>query len=93
MARARRSRAGGRGGTFSLSTILPSARRRALTDGLFGGSRRWIVLGGLAWALRAYQWATTKEEQVVYSAELRPGETLVLARQPEKPKGRRGRRS
>ncbi len=90
MARGSRS---GSGGTFSLSTFLPSARRRAFTDGLFGGSRRWVVLGGLAWALRAYQWATTKDEQVVYTAELRPGETLVLARQPEKPKGRRGRRS
>ena len=79
--------------TFSISTFLPSARRRAITEGLFGGSRRWMVLGGLAWALRAYQWATTKDAQVVYTAELRPGETLVLARQPEKAKGRRGRRS
>ncbi len=88
---ARGSRKASGGGTFS--SILPSARRRALTDGLFGGSKRWMVLGGLAWALRGYQWATTKDSQVVYTAELKPGETLVLARQAPKDKRRRAKRS
>ena len=78
------------GGT--IASLLPTARRRAISDGVFGGNRRWLVLGGLAWALRAYQWAATRDEQVVYRAELKPGETLVLARQAPKTK-RDGRRS
>lgn len=68
------------------------ARRRAITDGVFGGSRKWLVLGGLAWALRAYQWATTREPEVVYRAELAPGETLILARQEPRPSRRQRRR-
>jgi hypothetical protein len=80
-----------RGGTFSLSTMLPAARRRAFTDGLFGGDRKWLVLGSLAWALRGIQWARTRDEQVVYATTLEPGETLVLARQAPKGKRRRKR--
>ena len=86
---AKRSR--GTSGTFSLSTMLPAARRRAFTDGLFGGDKKWLVLGGLAWALRGLQWARAKDEQVVYATELQPGETLILARQAPKAKGRRKR--
>jgi hypothetical protein len=81
------------GGTFSLSTFLPSARRRAFTDGLFGGDRKWLIVGGLAWGLRAFQWARSKDEQVVYATTLQPGETLVLARQAPKAKGRKAKRS
>jgi hypothetical protein len=72
--------------------MLPMARRRAITEGVLGGNRRWLVLGGLAWALRAYRYASTREPEVVYRAELRPGETLVLERQEPKKRGR-GRRS
>jgi hypothetical protein len=73
--------------------VLPIARRRAITDGLFGGNRRWLVLGGLAWALRALQWASARDEHVVYVAELKPGETLVLSREaPEDVERRRKRK-
>ena len=72
--------------------MLPMARKRAITDGLLGGSRRWLVLGGLAWALRAYQVASSRPSEVVYRTELLPGETLVLERQEPK-KTKRGRRS
>ena len=70
--------------------MLPMARRRAITDGLFGGNKRWMVLGGLAWALRAYQYAASREAEVVYRAEIKPGDTLTLVRQePKKGRGRR----
>lgn len=71
--------------------MLPLARRRAITDGLLGGSRRWLVLGGLAWAVRAYRYASTRQSEVVYRTEIRPGEALVLERQA--PKTKRDRRS
>jgi hypothetical protein len=87
MARASRAGTGG-----VVASFLPTARRKALTEGLFGGNKRWLYLGSLAWALRAYQWAATKDERVVYTAELKPGETLVLARQAPKTKKKRGKR-
>ena len=55
---ARLSRAGSGG---AIASFLPTARRRAVTDGLFGGNRRWLIIGGLAWALRAFQYAATRE--------------------------------
>jgi hypothetical protein len=74
----------------TLGSFLPTARRKAITEGLFGGNKRWLVLGSLAWGLRAYQYATTRDERVVYAAELKPGETLVLRRQaPKKQKKRK----
>jgi hypothetical protein len=88
---ARKGKAAGAGSTSTLGSLIPTARRRALTDGLFGGDRKWLVLGGLAWALRAWQYATTRDEKVVYSTELQPGETLVLARQAPEPTRKRRR--
>jgi hypothetical protein len=73
--------------------MLPIARRRAIIDGLLGGNRRWLVLGGLAWALRALQWASHRQSEVVYRSELLPGDTLVLAREPEKTKKAKKKRS
>ena len=87
---ARVSRAG-TGGT--LASFLPTARRKGISEGLLGGNKRWLVLGSLAWGLRAYQWAATKDERVVYTAELKPGETLVLARQAPKGKQKKAKRS
>lgn len=72
--------------------MLPLARRRAIIDGVFGGSRRWLLLGGLAWALQAYRWASTRTPEVVYRTELAPGETLVLTREAPR-KSSRPRRS
>ncbi len=71
--------------------MLPIARSKAITEGLFGGNRRWLVLGGLAWAWRALQWARQRDEEVVYRAELAPGETLVLSREGAHPPRRRSR--
>ena len=77
--------------TSTVGSLLPTARRKAITEGVFGGNKRWLVLGSLAWALRAYQYAVARETAVVYKAELKPGETLVLARQAPKTKGKRKR--
>ena len=78
-------------GGSTLGSLLPTARRKAITEGVFGGNKRWLVLGSLAWALRAYQYAAARESTVVYKAELRPGETLVLARQAPRTKGKQKR--
>mgnify|MGYP003622149881 CR=1 FL=1 len=73
--------------------MLPMARRRAITDGLLGGNRRWLLLGGLAWALRAYHWASSRDPEVVYRGELAPGETLVLSREEPHPSRRQARKA
>jgi hypothetical protein len=56
-------------------------RSRGLKEGFVGGSRLWMALGLAGWLVKAFQWAAKREPEVVYRAELEPGETLVLARE------------
>lgn len=61
--------------------MLQQLRSRGLTEGFLGGSRFWTVVGALGWLIKALQWASKPKPEVVYRAELQPGETLVLARE------------
>lgn len=61
--------------------MLSRLRSRGLTEGLLGGSTLWTALGGVAWLVKGLQWAAKREPEVVYRAELQPGETIVLARE------------
>jgi hypothetical protein len=72
--------------------ILETARSNAITEGLLGGNRRWMVLGGVAWGLRAISYATRREQQVLYRERLRPGEQLVITERPLRPKRRSAKR-
>ena len=72
--------------------MLDIARRNAITEGLLGGNRRWMVLGGVAWGLRAISYATRREQQVLYRERLRPGEQLVITERPLRPTRRGGKR-
>jgi hypothetical protein len=52
--------------------------RHGWRRGVLGGSRPWVVAGGVALGVRVLQKLIASEEKVVYSEELRPGETLVI---------------
>jgi hypothetical protein len=70
--------------------MLELLRRNGLRRGLVGGSRSWMVAGGLAYALRALRWVVRRDTEVVFSEELRPGESLIIT--PIDPPDRSGRR-
>ena len=72
--------------------LLDVARRRGLSEGLLGGNRGWLVLGSVAWGLRAIGWAVRREERVVFRDTLRPGEALVISERQPEPKRRRRKR-
>jgi hypothetical protein len=74
-------------------SLLSDVRRRALTKGLFGGSRPWLLLGIAAWTLRALQWALRPEPKVVYRSRLDVGETIVLRNAPAAPTRRQRRKT
>ena len=59
--------------------------RRGLWDGLIGGSRLWMVLGGFAATVRLYKKVSGREPKVVYCEELRPGQTLVISHPVQNP--------
>ena len=70
--------------------LLDNMRRNAITEGLLGGNRRWLILGGIAWGFRLIGWALRKDEHVVFNEQLRPGEGLVITERRPTPK--RGRK-
>jgi hypothetical protein len=72
--------------------ILGVARRHAIERGLLGGSRTWLLLGGLAWAFRAMRWALKPAPTTVFSERLDIGETLVISHEPARPTRRQRRK-
>lgn len=71
--------------------LLETARRMGVTRGVFGDSRPWLVLGGVAWGIRALQWARRPSPETVLREVLEPGETIVI-RHEGAPPTRRQRR-
>jgi hypothetical protein len=69
-----------------LRVRLAQARTRAFTDGLIGGNRKWMVLGGLAWMVRLASFVLFPKPETVYRGHLRDGETLVLTQHRRPPK-------
>lgn len=55
-------------------------RRQAVVRGLVGGSRGWLLLGGVAWGIRLLRrFASTRRLRTVSTEELRPGESLLIS--------------
>ena len=72
--------------------LLDSARRRGLSKGVLGGSRLWLALGGLAWGLRAVQWALRPDPRTIYKKSVEQGQTLVISAVAPPPSRRQRRR-
>ncbi|MEJ5255266.1 MAG: hypothetical protein WHS89_07955 [Acidimicrobiales bacterium] len=71
--------------------LLRRARAEALRRGVLGGSRAWLVIGGLAWVVSALRWALRHQEEVIFVETLEPGEQLLIT--TRRPEGRRRHRS
>ncbi len=67
---------------------LDTARRNGVTEGLLGGNRRWLVLGSIAWGVRAVSWANKRDQRVLFIDNLRPGEQLVISERKLDPKAK-----
>lgn len=60
--------------------LSPTAlvRRNAIYKGFLGGSRGWMVLGGIFWFATFLRRTLGKNEVVVASEVLRPGEFVTI---------------
>jgi hypothetical protein len=72
--------------------VLARLRTLGLQRGVLGGSRPWLVVAGVTWALRALQWAWRTDEVVLYEGTLEPGERLEIVARRASGAGRRDRR-
>lgn len=66
-------------------------RRNALYRGLLGGSRGWLVVGGLIWGRGLMKRVLGKQEQVLAVEKLLPGQGVRI--DAIKPDTRRQRRA
>lgn len=55
-----------------------SLRRNALYKGLLGGSRGWMVVGAAVWAPRMMKKALGRNEVVVATERLEPGQAIRI---------------
>ena len=68
------------GSIFRLLRPVRIIKRKFITAGLFGGDRKWLILGGLVMAgSRAKNLLGFGEPEPVYIEEIEPGQRLVLA--------------
>jgi hypothetical protein len=65
---------------------LGYVRQQAIRRGVLGGSRAWLILGGVVWGFRLLRWAAgTRRLRAVLTEELRPGESLLITHLPDEP--------
>ncbi len=76
-----------------LGTLGATLRRRGIRDGLLGGSRPWLAVGGLAWASFLLRRLMARPEIVVYRQELKPDEYVVVRHTTDTPMTVRARRA
>ena len=71
--------------------MLTFLRRRATVRGPLGGSRSWTVLWAVLLGARLWRRFVRGREEVVFSHEIKPGETLLIAGDGREPKVLGGR--
>ena len=64
-------------------------RRGAISKGLFGGSTGWMVVGAFVWGPRLIKRLLGRNEVVVATEVLRPGEGVVLQTIPQQTRAQR----
>ena len=62
-----------------MQALIRIAFRNGVTKGFMGGSRPWLIIGGVALGLRVLRRIAGSDPVTVYSEKLQPGETVVIA--------------
>ena len=62
-----------------MNRLIGIAISKGWREGILGGSRPWLIVGGAALAIRLLQRAAEREPVVVFRQELPVGETLTIA--------------
>jgi hypothetical protein len=65
--------------TWALKALMRQGWRR----GVLGGNSAWVVAGGVALVGHLARRAMVRDEDVVWSGELRPGQLLTVFHEPE----------
>jgi hypothetical protein len=61
-----------------MTRLLRTLSRLGVSRGLFGGSRRWLMVGIVATALRYAGRLVARKPEVVFTGELSPGDRIQI---------------
>jgi len=64
-------------------------RRNSITKGLFGGSSGWMAVGAVVWGGRLLRKILGRQEEIVATEKLEPGQRLELRTIPPVTRGER----
>lgn len=66
-----------------MKRLFRAGMRLGWRRGVLGGSSAWVVIGGLAAVGHLARRALVRSEDVVWSGELSPGQTLTVHHEPK----------
>lgn len=69
---------------FNWSEYTRYIREQTVIEGLFNGSKFWLLVGGGVWGVRALRRASSRTERVVLREVIQPGERIVISQIPRK---------
>jgi len=69
---------------FNRSGYTRYVREQTVVEGLFNGSKFWLLVGGGVWGVRALRRASGRTERVVLREVIQPGERIVISQIPRK---------
>lgn len=69
---------------FNWSGYTRYVREQTVVEGLFNGSKFWLLVGGGVWGVRALRRASGRTERVVLREVIQPGERIVISQIPRK---------
>lgn len=58
--------------------MASAIRRKSVRKGLFGGNRFWMIVGVATYVFRFAKRLAAKDETVISTESLKPGETLII---------------
>jgi hypothetical protein len=67
-----------RGGVSRTERTLGMLQRRGVQRGVFGSSRAWFWVAVGAWVLRRVRRVVGSEPELVYRAEIKPGQAIQI---------------
>jgi hypothetical protein len=62
-----------------MNRLIGVALSRGWREGVLGGSRLWMIAGGVALTIRLLQRLADRERVIVYTEQLPVGETMTIA--------------
>jgi hypothetical protein len=61
-----------------MNRLIGIAISKGWREGILGGSRPWLIVGGAALAIRVLQRAAERERVIVYRQEIPVGEAVTI---------------